>query len=298
MKIPELNSCRMCPRNCGINRYEQTGYCRSGYQIKINTWQKHYGEEPCISGHCGSGTIFLAGCNLNCVFCQNYSISQYDNGKEYDIDHVCRIMLELQEKGVHNINLVSPTHFSLQLREAVISAKDQGLKIPVIWNTNSYEKVETLMKLEGIVDIYLADFKYGLDSNSQMYSKVDNYFEIATQTIKEMFRQKGHISFDDNGIAKKGLMIRILVLPEDINSTQILLKWLYNNIGTDVYLSLMSQYYPTFHADRYPEISRFLTKEEYDQAVQTAEYYGFDNCLIQELRPSSYWTPDFNSFDK
>ena len=292
-EIDQLRNCRMCPRNCGVNRYLATGYCRSGALLKINTWQKHFGEEPYISGTKGSGTIFFSGCNLSCVFCQNYLISQLDHGKEYTIAQTVDIMLELQAEGVHNINLVTPTHFSIQLIKALQLARKKGLTIPVVWNTNSYEKVEVLQKLEGLVNIYLADFKYASNATAEKLSQAKDYFSIATKAISEMYRQVGHIKLNKDGIAIKGLAIRMLVLPENANGTEKLLKWLADNIGNDVSLSLMSQYYPAWQADKYPETARSLSYSEYELAMELAEKYGFENCLIQELTPSADWTPDF-----
>ncbi|MDP8221284.1 MAG: radical SAM protein [Candidatus Stygibacter frigidus] len=294
-EIEQLRNCRMCPRNCGVNRYHATGYCRLGALLKINTWQKHFGEEPYISGTKGSGTIFFSGCNLTCVFCQNYQISQLNSGKEYTIAKTADIMLELQADGVHNINLVTPSQFSIQLIEALHLARKRGLTIPIVWNTNSYEKVEILQKLNGLVNIYLADIKYASNAAAIKLSKAPDYFNIATKAISEMYRQVGHIRLDENDIARKGIAIRILVLPEDANGTEALLKWLAENIGNDVYLSLMSQYYPAWQAAKYPETTRSLSQGEYDSAVELAEKYGFHNCLIQELSPSADWTPDFNN---
>ncbi|MDP8321445.1 MAG: radical SAM protein [Candidatus Stygibacter australis] len=293
-EIDQLLNCRMCPRNCGINRYQEIGYCRSGALLKINTWQKHFGEEPYISGMNGSGTIFFSSCNLSCVFCQNYQISQLNHGKEYTIAQTAEIMLELQSSGVHNINLVTPSHFSIQLIEVLQLARKKGLSIPVVWNTNSYEKVEILRELGGLVDIYLADFKYASNAAAEKLSQAKDYFSIATKAIREMYRQTGHIMLDEDNIAIKGLAIRMLVLPEDANGTEELLKWLADNIGNDVLLSLMSQYYPAWQADKYPETARSLSCSEYELAMELAEKYGFENCLVQELDPSVDWTPDFN----
>jgi len=293
-KIEQLLNCRMCPRECGVNRYLETGFCRSGNLLRINTWQKHFGEEPYISGTKGSGTIFFSGCNLSCIFCQNYEISQLNHGKEYSICQTADIMLELESEGVHNINLVTPSHFSIQLIEALHLARKKGLTIPVVWNTNSYEKVEALQKLDGLVNIYLADFKYASNAAAVKLSQAPDYFNIATKAIREMYRQVGHIKLDEDDIAWRGLAVRLLVLPEDANGTDMILKWLNDNIGTEVYLSLMSQYYPAWQAEKYPETARSLTPSEYELAVEAAERYGFENCLIQELASSSDWTPDFN----
>jgi putative pyruvate formate lyase activating enzyme len=290
----ELKNCRVCPRNCGINRYESTGYCRSGHNLKINIWQKHFGEEPFISGDQGSGTIFFSGCNLCCRFCQNYLISQQDFGEEYTVEQVMEIMLQLQSQGVHNINLVTPTHYSVQLKEAIIMAKKQGLTIPIVWNSNSYEKVETLRSLEGLIDIYLADFKYGDNAKAARYSAAISYWETAIKALCEMHRQVGNIKLDAHKIATGGLAVRILVLPENINSTEIVLRWLRENLGTAIYISLMSQYYPAWQALNIPELSRSLNNAEYETALELVEKYGFENCLIQELEPTPEWTPDFN----
>jgi len=288
-----ITNCHICPRNCGINRYETTGYCRSGYLLNINTWQKHYGEEPFISGKNGSGTIFFSGCNLNCVFCQNYQISQLNHGKNYSVQQLAEIMIQLQDDNANNINLVTPTHFTPQIREAIIVARKQGLKIPIVWNTNSYEKTETLKSLDGLVDIYLADFKYASEKSALKYSSAPDYFAIATLAIKEMFRQTGHITLSQNNIATRGLVVRILVLPHDLIILDKIIRWLAENIGTKLHLSLMSQYYPAWKASQYPEISRSLTEEEYDNAVSIVNSYNFENCLIQELDPSAEWTPEF-----
>lgn len=292
-QIDDLQNCQICPRNCKVNRYIAKGFCGVGAKVVINTWLPHYGEEPYISGLNGSGTIFFSGCNLACVFCQNYQISQQLRGKQYCNAEVVDIMLRLQDEGVHNINLVTPTHFSYQLIDIIEKAKVSGLHIPIVWNTNSYEKIETLRRLEGLVDIYLADFKYGTNDTAVKYSQADNYFEIATAAIREMFRQAGHIKLDNNGIAQSGLAVRILVLPNDLNFTGKILKILADDPGNLLYLSLMSQYYPTWKAIEYEEINRHLKENEYSQAVDLAEKYGFENCLIQELAPSPDWTPDF-----
>lgn len=291
----QLKDCSLCPRNCHINRYTSAGYCRSGVPLKINSWQLHYGEEPFISGSRGSGTVFFSGCNLSCCFCQNYLISQLDHGKEYSHVELAQIMLQLQEKGAHNINLVTPTHFTPQIADAILLAKETGLHIPIVWNTNSYEKTETLQKITGLVDIYLADFKYASDSAAQKYSSAPHYFTNATAAVSEMYRQTGDIKLDKNGLAVKGTAVRILVLPQDIIKLEKIIKWLADNIGNQLYISLMSQYYPAWKANENPPLHRTLTPYEYEQAVETVRKYDFDNCLIQELNPSPEWTPDFET---
>jgi len=291
--LDELKSCTICPRNCEIDRWFQKGYCKSGVNVKINLWQKHFGEEPVLSGSRGSGTIFFSNCNLGCVFCQNYQISQLGWGKEYSIGELADIMLELQESEAHNINLVSPTHYALQIREAIILAKEKGLKIPIVWNSNAYEKVETLSQLSGLVDIYLPDFKYFSDVSAKKYSDAENYPEIAKKAIKEMFRQVGHLQIDKNGIAVKGLLIRLLVLPENKNQTENILRWIAETLGKETYISLMSQYYPTYRASEFPEINRSLTPAEYQETVEILETLGFENGFVQELEITPEWTPRF-----
>ncbi|MCF7918372.1 MAG: radical SAM protein [Candidatus Cloacimonetes bacterium] len=291
--LKALDNCRICPRNCGVNRNHTAGYCRSGTALRINTWQKHYGEEPFISGTAGSGTIFFSGCNLSCCFCQNYQISQLDHGKDYSIDQLAEIMLSLQQDGAHNINLVTPTHFSPQIAEALLLARKLDLHIPVVWNSNAYEKEETLKSLKGLINIYLADFKYASEASALKYSAAPDYFRHATNAISEMYRQTGDIALDANDIALSGLAVRILVLPRDIINLENIIKWLAENIGNQLYISLMSQYYPSWQAEHFPETARSLTFDEYEEAISIVKKYGFENCLIQELSPSSEWTPDF-----
>jgi len=292
--LDKLKNCDICPRECKIDRWFQKGYCGSGINIKINLWQKHFGEEPVISGSNGSGTIFFSNCNLSCVFCQNYQISQLGWGKEYSISELANIMLEMQQSGVHNLNLVSPTHYSLQIREAILMAKEKGLRIPIVWNSNAYEKVETLRLLAGLVDIYLPDFKYFSGNEAKKYSDTDNYPEIAKAALQEMYRQVGHLQVDENGIAKKGVLVRLLVLPKDKNRTEKILEWIAANLGNETYISLMSQYYPTYKASEFSEINRSLTNSEYENAVEILKKFGFENGFIQDLQTTPEWTPKFN----
>ncbi|MEM4248332.1 MAG: radical SAM protein [Candidatus Nanoarchaeia archaeon] len=290
-----MPKCNICPRNCNVDRKFQKGACKCGEQILVNTYQLHYWEEPPISAKHGSGTIFFAGCNMNCVYCQNYIISQQIEGEPVSISQLVKIFFELQEKGAHNINLVTPTHFSLQLKEALSIAKKDKLKIPVVWNSNAFEKVETLKLLEGLVDIYLPDFRYFDNSVALKYSNAPQYPEFAKLAIKEMFRQVGYLQ-ENRGIAVKGILIRILVLPGDIGNAKEILKWIASNIGTESYISLMGQYYPTYRAKEFPELSRHLL--EYQDIADFAEKLGFCNGFFQEVGSSSEYTPNFKANEK
>ena len=278
-----LEQCTICPHNCKINRKNgQVGRCKSKDTVKIALYSIHNFEEPCISGKKGSGTVFFSNCNLNCVFCQNYEISQEGKGIEITINRLAEIFLEQQEKDVENINLVTPTSYVPQIIEAIKLARKQGLKLPIVYNTNGYEKVETLKMLEGYIDIYLPDFKYSDNKLAKRLSKVDNYFEITTEALKEMYRQTGKAIFDDRGIMKKGMIIRHLVLPNHILNSRRVLKWINDNMN-DVYVSIMAQYFPTYKAKEINEINRKLTKEEYNQIENYLYRLNLENGYIQEL---------------
>ena len=278
-----LEQCTICPHNCGINRLNnQIGRCKSKDTVKIALYSTHNFEEPCISGKKGSGTVFFSNCNLNCVFCQNYEISQEGKGIEITINRLAEIFLEQQEKDVENINLVTPTSYVPQIIEAIKLARKQGLKLPIVYNTNGYEKVETLKMLDGYIDIYLPDFKYSDNKLAKRLSKVDNYFEITTEALKEMYRQTGKAIFDDRGIMKKGMIIRHLVLPNHILNSRRVLKWINDNMN-DVYVSIMAQYFPTYKAKEIEDINRKLTKEEYEQIENYLYRLNLENGYIQEL---------------
>lgn len=279
-----ISPCTLCPHECKVDRIrKKTGKCKTGNELFISSYNLHFGEEPPISGLKGSGTIFFTNCNLACVFCQNYPISQLSNGNLISTDNLTNNMLELQEKGAHNINFVTPAHVLPMLVEAVYKAKNSGLKIPLVYNTNGYEKVETLKLLEGIIDIYLPDAKYTKEENSVKYSGAPNYWNVNKLALKEMFRQAGNLVIDKDGIAQKGLIIRHLVLPNNISGTKEVLEFIANDISSDVYLSLMSQYHPAHQSHKYPEISRRLNQTEYDEAVKTANDLNLDKGWIQEL---------------
>lgn len=283
MKLELLEKCTICPHNCGINRTNnQIGRCKSKDTVKIALYSTHNFEEPCISGKKGSGTVFFSNCNMNCVFCQNYEISQQGKGKEITIEELAEIFIKQQEKDVENINLVTPTSYVPQIIEAIKIARNKGLKLPIVYNTNGYEKVETLKMLEGYVDIYLPDFKYSDNELAKRLSKVDNYFEIATQALTEMYRQTGKAVFDDRGIMQKGMIIRHLVLPNHILNSRKVLKWINENMH-DVYVSVMAQYFPTYKAKDIEDINRKLTKEEYEQIENYLYRLDLENGYIQEL---------------
>ena len=279
----ELECCTICPHNCKINRTKNPGRCKSTDKIKIAVYSIHNFEEPCISGEKGSGTIFFSNCNMNCVFCQNYEISQLGRGKEITIEELANVMIKQQERNVQNINLVTPTSYALHIVEAIKIARKKGLEIPIVYNTNGYESVETLKLLEGYVDIYLPDLKYYYDDLAKKYSKVDNYFEIATKAIQEMYRQVGTPVLDENGVMKKGLMIRHLILPNEVQNSKKVLKWIKENIDSNVYVSIMAQYFPTYKAKEIPEIARKITKEEYEKVENYLYELDLENGYIQEL---------------
>ena len=278
-----LEKCEICPHNCGINRLDgQIGRCKSRDTIKIGLYSTHNFEEPCISGAKGSGTIFFSNCNMNCVFCQNYEISQQGKGREISIEKLAEIFLKQQTNGVENINLVTPTSYVPQIIEAIKIAKNKGLILPIVYNTNGYEKVETLRMLEGYIDIYLPDLKYYDNKLAKKLSKVDNYFEIATEAIKEMYRQVGNPVFDEYGMMKRGMIIRHLVLPNHILNSRKVLKWINDNMN-EVYVSVMAQYFPTYKAKEIDEINRKLTKEEYEEIENYLYRLNLENGYIQEL---------------
>ena len=282
--LEELNSCNLCPHKCNINRNSgKIGRCKSSDKVKIALYSTHNFEEPCISGKNGSGTVFFSNCNLNCIFCQNYEISQLGKGKDITIEELANIFLEQQSKGVENINLVTPTSYVLQIIEAIKIAKKNGLTIPIIYNTNSYENVETIKLLKGYIDIYLPDLKYADNELGKKYSKANDYFNLATNAIKEMISQVGTPEFDENGIIKKGVIIRHLVLPNNIENSKKVLKWIKENLSNQIYVSVMAQYFPTYKAKEIEELNRKLTKEEWEEIENYIDDLNIENGYIQEL---------------
>ena len=282
--MKELKSCKICPHKCRVNREAgQIGRCRCDDKIKIALASIHYYEEPSISGKNGSGTVFFSNCNLNCIYCQNYEISQLGKGKVITIEELADICIKQQEKGVNNINLVTPTMYAYQIIEAIKIAKRNGLNIPILYNTNGYERVETIKALEGYIDVYLPDLKYYSNLLSKKYSNVDNYFEVATNAIKEMYKQVGTAQFNEDGIIQKGVIIRHLVLPNHLQNSKHILKWIKENMPEDTYVSVMAQYFPTYKAKEDKNINRKLTKKEYEEIENYLYTLQLEKGYMQEL---------------
>lgn len=294
--IEKLSGCNLCPHNCNVNRLEgKIGRCKCNAKVKIALASLHYYEEPCISGENGSGTVFFSNCNLNCKYCQNYEISQMGKGREIEIEELAKIFLEQQEKGVNNINLVTPTSYVYHIIEALDIAKKNGLKIPIIYNTNGYENIETIELLKGYIDVYLPDLKYYSNDISKKYSNIDNYFETATKAIKKMYEQVGKTVFNEEGIIQKGVIIRHLVLPNHILNSKHILKWIKENMPSDVYVSVMAQYFPTYKAKEDKQINRKLKKKEYKQIEEYLYSLELENGYIQELgEHEEEYVPNFN----
>lgn len=282
-----LESCQICPRRCKVNRLKgQRGFCRAGRDVVIYNSHLHMGEEPPLSGNKGSGTIFFSNCNSRCVYCQNYKFSQSETGKKMDENQTAGLMLELQKKGAHNINLVTPTHYIPQIIDAVIIAKGNGLNIPIIYNTNGYELTETLDMLKDIVDIFLPDMRYSNDNYAVKYSNMPGYVHYNRTAVKKMYELAGDLQVK-NDIAVKGLIIRHLVLPNDIAGTAETMKFIRNEISVNMHISLMCQYFPVYKANEYPEINRQITLKEYDYAVEILAELGLANGWCQEWQSVS-----------
>lgn len=278
-----LKSCDLCPNNCGINRLEgQVGICGAGASAKVASHNIHTGEEPPISGTRGSGTIFFSHCTLKCVYCQNWPISQKGNGNETDAAGLASMMLELKKRGAHNVNFVTPTHYMPHILEALVLAVDGGFDLPIVYNTSGYELVPVLRLLDGIVDIYLPDMRYACDLQAKKYSKAKMYSMYNRAAIKEMYRQVGNLVTNEDGIALRGLIVRHLVLPGGISGTEEIMKFLAEEVGGGVHISLMSQYFPAYKATGIPELARRITPEEYDAAVEIQEKYGLHEGWVQE----------------
>lgn len=281
----ELSKCTVCPHNCMVNRIdEKVGRCRANDKVKIALASLHYFEEPCISGKDGSGTVFFSNCNLNCKFCQNYEISSEGKGKNITIEELAYMFLKLQKQGANNINLVTPTIYAYQIIEALKIAKRNGLKIPIVYNSNGYESVKTLKSLEGYIDVYLPDLKYYYDEIALKYSGIKNYFEIATKAIKEMYRQVGSPKFDKSGIIQKGLVIRHLVLPNYIENSKKVLEWIKENMDKEVYVSIMAQYFPCYKAKDIEELNRKLTQEEYEEIEEFVYKLRYRKWIYARIR--------------
>ncbi|NMM62134.1 radical SAM protein [Clostridium sp. P21] len=283
-----LKSCKLCPRNCNINRLKgELGYCKSGENVKIARVSLHNWEEPCISGQNGSGTIFFSNCNLRCIFCQNHEISSESIGKEVSIKRLSEIFLEQQERGAHNINLVTPTHYVPQIIEALKIAKKAGLNIPILFNTSGYENVETIKSLNGYIDVYLPDIKYFNNKYSEKYSNAPNYFTYASKAVEEMFSQVGEVKFNNQGLIEKGVIIRHLMLPGLLFDSKKIIDYIYSTFGDLVFLSLMNQYVPMHKVAKFPELNKPLSPEHYNSMIEYCLSLGIKNAFIQEQGTSS-----------
>ena len=289
-----LNCCNLCPRNCGVNRNNgELGFCQATNKLTIARYSLHMWEEPCISGEKGSGTIFFSNCNLKCIYCQNYYISKLNNGKQYTTEEFADICLDLQNRGANNINLVTPTHFVPLIIDGLKLAKKKGLTIPIVYNTSSYENVETIKLLKGIVDIYLPDLKYIDNDISKKYSGIDNYFEKATQAIQEMYQQQPECIFNKDGIMQKGVIVRHLLLPNMEEDSKRILKYLYDTYKDNIYISIMNQYTPIRKLE-YLELNDKVKEQVYNEVVDYAWNIGIRNAFTQEEgTQSESFIPDF-----
>jgi len=297
-----LSSCTVCPRDCGNDRLAGIlASCASGADPVVSSYTAHFGEEPALSGTRGAGNIFFGNCNLRCVYCQNYQISQ-DYAAQLKntvtVERVARMCLELQSRGCHNIGFVSPTHYAPQMAKAILLAARGGLSIPIVYNTNAYDSVEVLRLLDGVVDVYLPDFKYADSGAGWLYSKVPGYAERSREALIEMYRQKGSaLVLGEDGLLKSGLLVRVLVLPENAAGVSGSLSWIAETLSPRVAISLMAQYYPIHRAatnDRYATLSRSITASEWEEALEALESNGFTNGFAQEFETSNkYYRPDF-----
>lgn len=295
----EFNSCKLCPRNCSINRNcGKLGYCKAGNEITIAKYYLHQWEEPCITGKNGSGTIFFTYCNLRCIFCQNYKISTLNYGKKISVNEFSDICLELQNRGATNINLVTPTHFVPLIIDGINLAKGKGLNIPIIYNSSGYENVDTIKMLNGIVDVYLPDFKYYSDKYAIRYSKCKDYFNVAKEALAEMVRQKGKCVFDKDGNIISGVIVRHLLLPGREDDSKKILKYLYETYGDSIYISIMNQYTPIRKCE-FEELNSSISDNIYDDVIDYAWNIGIRNAFIQEEgSQSESFIPDFDIFSE
>ncbi|MBU5486769.1 radical SAM protein [Clostridium sp. MSJ-8] len=291
-----LKNCNLCIRRCNVNRLNnEIGFCKATDKIKIARASLHMWEEPPISGTVGSGTVFFSHCNLKCVFCQNHEISQESFGKEISIHRLSDIFLELQEKNAANINLVTPTHYVPQILESIEIAKSKGLSIPILYNTNSYDSIETIKLLNGYIDVYLPDFKYFNDKYSVKYSSAPRYEENIIPVLKEMYNQVGPVQFNKEGFITKGIIVRHLMLPGLLFDSKKVLDEIYSTFQDDVYISIMNQYTPMYNACNYPEINKTLNPKHYDTLIDYASSIGITNGFIQDSGTNSTaFVPDFN----
>lgn len=289
-----LKNCCLCPRKCGINRYEQKGYCGANNKLKIAHYSLHMWEEPVISGDTGSGTIFFSNCNMKCMYCQNKKISLDGYGKYTSLKRLEEIMMELQYKGANNINLVTPTHYVPQIAKVLKRIKNKSLNIPVVYNTSSYENVGTLMMMNNLVDIYLADLKYYDDELALKYSFCTDYFETATMAIDEMYRQVGGLQISEDGLLKKGVIVRVLILPGHIEDAKNIINYLYKTFGDSIIISIMNQFTPV-NKCKYDNLNRKVTDDEYNEVIDFASELGIVNAFVQEGDAAEEsFIPDFD----
>ncbi len=304
-----LSSCVICPRHCEANRLEEVeGFCQSGRNPLVASTVAHFGEEPVLVGEKGAGNVFFGSCNLRCVYCQNWQISHPKKSilsptlshqgrgrkNEMTVEELAERMMSLQHQGCHNINFVSPSHFVAQMVEAVFIACGMGLNIPLVYNTNAYDDLETLRMLDGLVDIYLPDIKYSDDLTAIKYSQARDYVNISRAAIREMYRQVGNVVVDENNIAQRGLIVRHLILPNDLGDTELAFKFLSEEISKEVAVSVMAQYYPTNKSEKIPLLSRKIRSSEYERALDLLEKYGLENGWVQEMEATDVYRPDFN----
>ena len=289
------NFCNLCPRKCSVNRDENgIGFCKADARIKIGRAALHHWEEPSISGERGSGTVFFSGCNLGCVYCQNRAISAENAGRYVSEEELAEIFLSLQAEGAHNINLVTPTHFSKWIKRSVLLAKERGLNIPIVYNCGGYESVDALRELEGVIDIYMPDFKYFDDKYALRYSNAPNYFFVASGAISEMFRQVGKNVFLSDGMMRRGVIVRHMMLPGLLFDSKKIIDYLYSEYGDDIYLSIMSQYTPLSWVEKYPEINKKISPEYYQSLVDYAVSLGVKNAYTQDGEAASEsFIPEF-----
>lgn len=293
-----LKNCSVCPRDCGVDRQNgNIGFCQSPAFPVVSSYTPHYGEEPVLSGSKGAGNIFFGNCNLSCVFCQNSEISQnwkIENRHSISVEQLASIMINLQKRGCHNIGLVSPAQFSVQILEAIFLAAKQGLRLPIIYNSNGFDSVEMLKLFDGVIDIYLPDFKYGNDDFAKQYSNVTGYFETAKAAIKEMLRQVGKKLIYENDIAVRGLIIRHLVLPNDLAESERVFNFISQELSPQIHISLMSQYFPSNKSKHFVLLDRKIKNSEYEKVIALLEKYDLNNGWIQELESSDYYLPNFS----
>ncbi|MBQ6759454.1 MAG: radical SAM protein [Selenomonadaceae bacterium] len=289
-----MKPCELCPRRCKVDRVNQLGFCGAGENLRVALVSLHEWEEPCLIGERGAGTIFFSHCNLRCVYCQNFAISQEGFGAEISIERLAEIFLEQQERGAANIELVTPTHYADKICLAIDLAKARGLTLPIVWNSNAYETLETLETLRGRVDIFLPDLKYFDDTAAKNFSNAPNYFAVAAAAIRKMFDLVGSALFE-GGQMLRGVLVRHLVLPNHRRDAIKIVDWLYSTFGDEIFISLMNQYTPVFRANEFKKISRTLTTFEYNSVVEHAGRLGIKNCFVQLGKTADKsFIPDFN----